>query len=225
MTTAIQNELLRRPSVHRLSRDATGLPGPSRALGTHGTTVQAAQLSRVSAALMTHRQLYTVLAFAGAIVWWQAAWLGWVISERDRLQDALARRAQIEVLMTDRIETVNKKAPADRIARAILDASDRHRIDPLLVLSVIETESHYEPQAVGLAGERGLMQITRSTAEVLELPWEDAFTIERNIEAGSKYLAQHLRNNANAGIARYNGGSRAYAEQVLARYQHLYGEK
>lgn len=225
MTTAIQNELLRRPSVHRLSRDATGLPGPSRALGTHGTTVQAAQLSRVSAALMTHRQLYTVLAFAGAIVWWQAAWLGWVISEHDRLQGALAHRAQIEVLMTDRIETVNKKAPADRIARAILDASDRHRIDPLLVLSVIETESHYEPQAVGLAGERGLMQITRSTAKVLELPWEDAFTIERNIEAGSKYLAQHLRNNANAGIARYNGGSRAYAEQVLARYQHLYGEK
>ena len=119
---------------------------------------------------MTHRQLYTVLAFAYAIVWWQAAWLGWAISEHDRLQDALARRAQIEVLMTDRIETVNKKAPADRIARAILDASDRHRIDPLLVLSVIETESYHEPQAVGLAGERGLMQITRSTAEVLELP-------------------------------------------------------
>ena len=84
--------------------------------------------------------------------------------------------------MTDRIETVNKKAPADRIAAAIVDASDRHRIDPLLVLSVIETR---EPLRTAGGRTRGRTRVDADTESSAEGAGASLgrrrCTIERNI--------------------------------------------
>lgn len=154
-----------------------------------------------------------------------AGCVGWLLAERDSMRGHVSHRLMLEEFMVTRIETVNDKAPAARIAQAVLNASERHRADPLLVLSVIETESTYNQGATGLSGERGLMQITKSTAKSLDLPWDSAFDIERNVEAGVRYLAGHVRRIGNKpALTRYNGGGQGYAAHVMSRYREIGGE-
>lgn len=151
--------------------------------------------------------------------------LGSLLSERESMRGHVSHRLMLEEFMVTRIELINEKAPAERIAKAVLNASEKHRADPLLALSVIETESTYNPNAVGLSGERGLMQITKRTAKSLDLPWDDAFDIERNVDAGVRYLAGHVRRIGNKPVlTRYNGGGQGYAAHVMSRYREIGGE-
>lgn len=155
-----------------------------------------------------------------------AGCVGWLVSERHSMRGHVSHRLMLEEFMVTRIESVNEKAPATRIAQAVLNASERHRADPLLVLSVIETESRYDHGAVGLAGERGLMQITKRTAKSLDLPWDSAFDIDRNVDAGVRYLSAHVRHIGNRpALTRYNGGGQGYAAHVMSRYREIGGEK
>jgi len=69
-------------------------------------------------------------------------------------------------------------------------------IDPLLVQSIIKSESNFEPEAVSSAGAVGLMQIMPSTAEWLcqMLGVEkDIYHPEDNIYLGIKYLEYLLK--------------------------------
>ena len=122
-----------------------------------------------------------------------------------------------------RIAKVNRKRDAAEIAKAIVAAAKYYEIDPLLVAAVVEVESAYDPRAVGPIGERGLMQIRKSTAKDLGLNWADAFLIEENIWAGTKYLSWHLADYGSVAKAasRYNGGSSAYAAKVMLRYNRM----
>ena len=110
--------------------------------------------------------------------------------------------------MVRRVMRVNQKAPAEKIVDAVLRWSERFEISPVLVLAVIEQESHYNIWAVGPYGERGLMQISKSTAPRLGLNWNQAFDIDKNIQAGVKYLSWHLAKlgNERKALVRYNGG-------------------
>ena len=110
--------------------------------------------------------------------------------------------------MIQRVMRVNPKAPAERIVDSVLRWSDRFEVSPVLVLAMIEQESHYHVKAIGPFGERGLMQIHRNTAPRLGLNWNQAFDIDKNIEAGVKYLSWHLTKfgNERKALVRYNGG-------------------
>ena len=110
--------------------------------------------------------------------------------------------------MIQRVIRVNPKAPAERIVDSALRWSERFEVSPILVLAVIEQESHYNIWAKGPYGERGLMQISRSTAPRLGLPWNQAFDVDLNIQAGVKYLSWHLAKfgNERKALVRYNGG-------------------
>ena len=110
--------------------------------------------------------------------------------------------------MIQRVMRVNPKAPAERIVDSVLRWSDRFEVSPVLVLAVIEQESHYNIWAVGPYGERGLMQISKSTAPRLGLNWNQAFDVDKNIQAGVKYLSWHLAKfgNERKALVRYNGG-------------------
>jgi len=72
-----------------------------------------------------------------------------------------------------------------------------HGLNPRLISAVIWKESRYKPQAVGSAGEVGLMQVT----ELVGYEWagahgiddftkEDLFKPEINLQAGTWYLAR-----------------------------------
>ena len=110
--------------------------------------------------------------------------------------------------MIQRVMRVNPKAPAERIVDSVLRWSDRFEVSPVLVLAMIEQESHYHVRAIGPYGERGLMQISQPTAPRLGLPWNHAFDVDLNIQAGVKYLSWHLAKfgNERKALVRYNGG-------------------
>lgn len=112
---------------------------------------------------------------------------------------------------------------ARRITLAGLECSRLYNLDKMLLFATMHQESTFNPRAIGPAGERGLMQITRATAAEVGLPWQKAFDITANICAGAAYLAQHVRERGvERGLLRYNGGgARGYPALVLARYQPL----
>ena len=131
--------------------------------------------------------------------------------------------------------------PAARPAHApthlneLVEQSARaHSIDPLLVDSVIQVESNYNPYAVSVKGAEGLMQLMPSTSRMLGV--SNSFDPGQNIEAGVKYLKylQDLYKDDRLALAAYNAGPAAvekykwvppypetqnYVNQVGKRYQ------
>jgi len=125
------------------------------------------------------------------------------------------------------------KPPAANIAQMVADAAKANDIDPLLVHSVIQVESNYNPYAVSSAGARGLMQLMPGTAR--DLGVTDSFDPRQNIEAGVKYLKQ-LKDqypDEKMALAAYNAGpgsvqkyravppypeTRSYVQRVGERY-------
>jgi soluble lytic murein transglycosylase-like protein len=106
------------------------------------------------------------------------------------------------------IQRVNPRTPVDQIANNIQACARQHVVEPQLVLAVMQQESTFNHQAVGSHGERGLMQLTFATATELGVRWDQAFDIETNVCAGTKYLANLVtRFGAPEKAAqRYNGG-------------------
>jgi len=87
-------------------------------------------------------------------------------------------------------------------------ARDNH-VDPLLVHSVIQVESNYNPYAVSAKGAQGLMQLMPGTARGLGV--SDSFDPRQNIEAGVRYLKylQDLYKDDRLALAAYNAGPAA----------------
>jgi hypothetical protein len=83
-----------------------------------------------------------------------------------------------------------------RLARTLVAESERARIDPLLVLALIEVESSYDPDALSNRGARGLMQLREPTlrreVQRAGLAWEDAHDPAVNVQAGIRYLRRLL---------------------------------
>ncbi|MDR6982291.1 soluble lytic murein transglycosylase-like protein [Rheinheimera pacifica] len=120
----------------------------------------------------------------------------------------------------------------------IAKAADEHQLDPALIRAVIHAESSFRPSAISRKGAVGLMQLMPDTARQLGI--SDASAPEQNIAAGSRYLAQLLKqhngelplalaayNAGSSNVRRYNGippfaETQAYVERVAIlhkRYQ------
>lgn len=112
-----------------------------------------------------------------------------------------------------------EKARDSRFDAWIVEASTRYQMDQNLIRAVIWRESDFDPAATGLAGERGLMQVTPvagqewADSEKLENYREtDLFDPRTNILAGSWYLSRAQSRWSEAdrpevfGLAEYNAG-------------------
>ena len=77
-------------------------------------------------------------------------------------------------------------APSASLTELVERSAKAHNVDPLLVDSVIQVESGYNPNAVSPKGAQGLMQLMPPTAQMLGV--NDSFNPAENIEAGVKYL-------------------------------------
>lgn len=106
------------------------------------------------------------------------------------------------------------------LASLIYRESTRQGVTPAMVFALIETESGFDPRAVGPSGARGLMQILPSTARA----YDRKVTIDRlhdpahNLRLGLLHLKRELDHfgEVSLALAAYNRG-RAGVRRALAR--------
>lgn len=129
----------------------------------------------------------------------------------------------------------SQKANVNGVTELVEAAAKRYDVDPLLVHSVIEVESNYNPYAVSAKGAQGLMQLMPATARRFGV--RNTFDVKENIEGGVrylKYLDSLFPNDRKLTIAAYNAGEGAvwkygksvppyretkqYVERVGSRY-------
>jgi len=93
------------------------------------------------------------------------------------------------------------------IPEAVSQASDRYRLDPDLLNSVIRAESGFNPHAISRKGAQGLMQLMPETASKLGVP--NAFDPQANVDGGTRYLRELLEKynfDLIKALAAYNAG-------------------
>ena len=89
----------------------------------------------------------------------------------------------------------------------IVAVAERHKIDPLLVAAVAQTESAFDTLAVSPEGALGLMQMMPATAEQFGVA--NVYDPSQNLDAGASYLASLLRRfdgDLVLALAAYNAG-------------------
>lgn len=91
-----------------------------------------------------------------------------------------------------------------------------NELPPSLVYGVIHTESHFDPDAVSVAGAKGLMQLMDATYEWVQTrlpnepqPLERIFEPDINVRCGCKVLSIVINqfDNTRTALAAYNAGS------------------
>ncbi len=105
----------------------------------------------------------------------------------------------------------------DPLIRAVASAN---ALDPMLVKAVVWRESRFDPQKLGGAGERGLMQVSEIAArdwaqekKIENFQVEELFDPKINLEAGGWYLRRALLHWEKTGdpipfaLAEYNAGA------------------
>lgn len=96
--------------------------------------------------------------------------------------------------------------------REVVNISNSYNLNPLLIFSVIKTESNFNKNARSQAGAMGLMQITENTgnyiAELLKKEKYDLMEVETNIEFGCFYLKYLIEKfeNLDTALCAYNAG-------------------
>jgi Transglycosylase SLT domain len=97
--------------------------------------------------------------------------------------------------------------PPANLDKLVNATSERYRLDPDLVNSVIKAESGFNVRAVSPKGARGLMQLMPGTASQLGV--RNAFDPQANVDGGARYLRELLeRYNFDLvkALAAYNAG-------------------
>ena len=82
-------------------------------------------------------------------------------------------------------------------------------VSPLLVDSVIQVESNYNPYAISPKGAQGLMQLMPATARRFGV--KNSFDPQQNLEGGVRYLKflQETFQDDRLAVAAYNAGEKA----------------
>jgi hypothetical protein len=107
-------------------------------------------------------------------------------------------------------KTVEQNEPRTHVPEIIESTARKYDVDPLLVHSLIQVESGYNPYAVSSKGALGLMQLMPGTARRFGV--KDVFDVRDNIEGGIrylKYLDSLFPNDLRLRLAAYNAGEGA----------------
>ena len=138
-------------------------------------------------------------------------------SEEDarRWLDAMQRR--LETRIPDRRQRLE-------VLRTVQYEATRARLDPQLVLGVIEVESGFRKYAVSTAGARGYMQVMPFWTKLIGAPRDNLFHLRTNIAYGCAILRFYVdQENGDyfRALMRYNGslGSAKYPRLVLAAWK------
>jgi soluble lytic murein transglycosylase-like protein len=105
----------------------------------------------------------------------------------------------------------------------IEQAGAQYGVDSSLIKAVVDAESSFQNHVVSSAGAKGLMQLMDDTAK--DLGVTDSFDPQQNIQAGTRYLSDLLKNyngSESMALAAYNGGSGRLARLGITNEQQLY---
>jgi len=110
------------------------------------------------------------------------------------------------------------------LLRTVHYEATRARLDPQLVLGVIEVESGFRKYAVSAAGARGYMQVMPFWIKLIGQPGHNLFHLRTNLAYGCAILRFYLdveNGDYFRALGRYNGslGQRQYPELVLAAWR------
>jgi hypothetical protein len=117
-----------------------------------------------------------------------------------------------------------------RVVRAIMASSQKYKVDPRLVASIMIVESRANPFAVSSAESVGIMQIhVRTWGPIAEKENINLFKIEDNVDFGARILRDYIASYGTwEGVARYRGKtaspeSQQGAVEYVQKVQRLYG--
>lgn len=102
------------------------------------------------------------------------------------------------------------RAPPAEVVALVNKLAPDYRLDPKLVLAVIQVESGYRSDAVSPKDAAGLMQLIPETAERFEV--DDVFDPADNVRGGMRYLRwllSYYRGDVTLALAAYNAGEGA----------------
>lgn len=126
--------------------------------------------------------------------------------------DSFVDRFDGEVWLTDMSRRLEKKVPDHdfriELLKNIHYEAKRVRIEPELVLSVIQVESNFNPYAISSAGAIGLMQIMPFWLKEIGKPGDSLFNPQTNLRYGCTILRFYLdkeKGNRVRALMRYNG--------------------
>jgi hypothetical protein len=110
------------------------------------------------------------------------------------------------------------------LLRAVHYEAVRARLDPQLVLGLIEVESGFRKYAVSRAGARGYMQVMPFWVPLLGQPSHNLFHLRTNLAYGCAILRHYLdmeRGDYFRALGRYNGtlGRPEYPNLVLGAWK------
>jgi soluble lytic murein transglycosylase-like protein len=110
------------------------------------------------------------------------------------------------------------------LLRAVHYESVRARLDPQLVLGLIEVESGFRKYAVSNAGARGYMQVMPFWVKLIGQPSHNLFHLRTNLAYGCAILRHYLdmeKGDYFRALGRYNGslGRPEYPNLVLAAWK------
>jgi tape measure domain-containing protein len=112
--------------------------------------------------------------------------------------------------------------PAAQFKSLIEKSAKSSGVPANLIASVIQTESHWNPNAVSETGVKGLAQFTKPTGSYYGISPTDRTNVEKNIDAAGRYLADLIKRfggNLEKAVTAYNGGGdKQYASKVLGLY-------
>ncbi len=140
------------------------------------------------------RRLAAMLALASVAVP-LAVYVAWSTAETAVWREWRTRQRMTALLA----EEAPRMAPGERtkLAAALARAERRHHVDPLLLVALIERESHFRTRARGPRGGLGLMQVRMPTARHVadridaEITSErDLFDPQLNVALGAAYLEE-----------------------------------
>ncbi len=137
--------------------------------------------------------------------------------------DSFTDRFDAEVWLTDMSGRLGNRVddPDESltILRQVHYEARRAKLEPELVLALINVESNFDRFAISSAGARGLMQIMPFWLEELGRPDDNLFDISTNLRFGCTILNIYLqreKGDMRRALARYNGsvGKNWYPQRV-----------
>ena len=110
------------------------------------------------------------------------------------------------------------------LLRTVPYEATRARLDPQLVLGVIEVESGFRKYAVSRAGARGYMQVMPFWVKLIGVPGHNLFHLRTNLAYGCAILRYYLdleNGDYFRALGRYNGslGQAQYPNLVLGAWR------